>query len=442
MKELKVIAGLIIFTLFFMKARAQVKLTPPQVKEIVIHNAAGGLGGGMSADVKVFAENGEWHSYLIQKTSKQLNPERRSYDSTLHRFIAVINPQLVNHLLGGIAVIRPAITPSTFGLTAQKLIEGLKNDAKAPITQTPDFEKLITQKVIHDAIVKSVVGIDRMDDFEYCEVTIFTRHNDSVKLSTRNLCPTKLPWTFNNHFTYDMGVNNFVVAAIGNEDIPNKQALNISSLKESIYNYIDDQNPAAPIATFKWNYDYPENLKLLTEHFTITEKVLYGNEYSCWLRTKAMPANASIEGRIDMARREDINTVIEYAGLIDRHFKADNFVFKYYSNRPDSHFAFSYNTGQSPYNSLRYLSKKLPELSKADSSKTISFWLGAPDESSFWIICPDSKVLLTYHSVTTPNGETAPIYPPQDPSMSWTTKSDTWYLFDGAGKVLKQGLRF
>ncbi len=442
MKKLRVIAGLLIFTIFFTKTLAQVKVTSTQVKEIVIHNAVAGLGGGMSADVKVVAEKDEWHSYLVRKTSQQLNPERKSYDSTLHRFIAVISPQLLNHLLSGIAVINPAVTPLTFGLTAQKLIEGLKNDAKAPITQAPHFEKLITQKVIDDAIIKSVVGIDRTDDYEYCEVTIFTTRNDSVKLSTGNLCPTKLPWTFNNHFTYDMAVNNFVAAAIGNEDIPNKEALNISSLKESIYNYIDDQNPDALVATFRWMYDYPENLKLLTEHFTITEKISYGNVFSCWLRTRAMPANASIEGRIDMTRREEINTVIGYAGLIDQYFKADNFVLKYYSNRPDSHFAFSYSTGQSPYNSLRYLSKKLPELSKTDSSKTISFWLGAPDESSFWIMFPGSKTLLTYHSVTTPNGQTAPIYPPQDPNATWTTKSYTWYLFDDAGKVLGQGLRF
>jgi|GEM_PF-4575054 len=433
---------LLIFNLFFITAKAQIKLAPIQVKEILVRNTVAGLGGSTSADVKVVAEAGKWNSYLTHKTSYSRMPGRQSYDSVSQKFIAVVSPILLNNMLTGIAAVKPAITSSTFNLTPNKLIAELKNGAKLPVSNSPDFEKLITQKDINDAIAKNIVDIGAMDVYVYCEVDIVTRKNDTVKLKTRNFYPTKLPWMINNQATYDMAINNFVVAAIGNEDVPNKEALNISSLKESIYKYIDERNASAPIASFKWQYDYPENLKLLTENFTISKKFLYGNVYSCLLRTNTMPANASLECQIDMTRKSDVKMVIEYAALIDKYFKTNNFMFNYYRNLKDAYIGFAYYTGRSPYYSLEYLGKKLPELAKTDSTQVIHCWISAPDDASTWIMFPDNKALLTYHSVTTPNGETAPIYPPLDPNANWSIKSNTYYLFDGSGKVLSQGRGF
>ena len=441
MKNPTAVTALIILNLFYITSWAQVKLMPNQVKEIVIHSKIGGLNGGMTADIKVVAEVGKWNSYLTRKTSSLRLRQQHSYDSLLNRFITVISPATINNLLNGITVIKSIITQSTFGLTPNVLIAGLKADAKLPLTRAPDFEDLITQKIINEAIKKSVVEINRMDDYEYCDILIITRHNDTVKLSTQNVCCTKLPWTLNNHPTYDMAINSFVVAAIDKEDVPNKEALNISSLKESIFNYIDEHNANAPIATFRWNYNYPENVKLLTEHFTIKERFYYGDVYTCVLKTSTMPANAIFECRVDMTRREDINQIIEYAAHIDKYFKTDNFVYKYYNNRPQCLFDFSYYTGQSPYSSLSYLNRKLPELAKVDSTKTLNLLVIAPDESSYWTIFPDNKMLLTRHSVTTQDGKTAPIYPVENPNITWTGRLYSYYLFDSTGKVLAKGDR-
>ncbi len=155
-----------------------------------------------------------------------------------------------------------------------------------------------------------------------------------------------------------------------------------------------------------------------------------------------MPANASLQSTIDMTRSEDIRMVIGYAALIDKYFKAGNFALKYYSNRPDCYISFSSNTGRSPFSSLAFLAKKYPELAKADSSQTVFCWLSAPDDASTWMLFPDNKCLLTYHSVSTPDGKTLPIYPPQDPNLNWAMRSNTWCLFDGTGKVLEEGRSF
>ncbi|WP_184545365.1 hypothetical protein [Mucilaginibacter sp. FT3.2] len=441
MKNPLMVVIFILFNLSFVSAWSHIKLAPTQIKEIVVHNATGSLGGGLAADMEVILEDGKWHSYLTRKTSS-LRIRNKSYDSTLHKLIATINPIIINRLLNGIAIIKPVITPATFRLTPLALITELKDSATVPITHSPDFAKLIRQKVINNVISKTVVDMNVMDDFEYCQILIITLKNDTIKLDTRNLCPTKQPWAFNNKPTYNMAFNNFVVVAMGTEDLPNKTTLNINCLKECIYKYVDERNTGDPISTFRWTHNYPGNLKLLTEHFTIKQRFMTGNVYQCTLKTKTMPSNAIFEARINMARKQDIQMIIDYGALIDQYFNANNFVFNYYSNRPKTQIDFSYNTGQTPYYSLTYLSKKLPDQAKIDSSQTISFWIAVADDSSYWIMFPDHKALLTYHSVTTPHGETAPIYPPQDRNATWYTKSNTYYLFDGAGKVLSQGIGF
>ena len=434
---------IIIFNLFSSEARAQIKLAPAQVSKILVHNAAGGLGGSESADIEVIPESGGWNSYLVRKTKNELRLRRKPYDTVMHQFIRNLRPSLVANLLNGIAVIKPVITPSTFGLTAPGLIAELKAGAKAPVTDAPDFNKLITQKAIDQVIRKTVVDEVVMDDFEYSEVSVITKSNDTIKLSTRILCPTKLPWTIGKQVTYDMAINNFVLAAIGKENVPNKITLSIGSLKEAIYKYIDEQHTNAPTADFKWKYYYPEKLKLLTEHFKIMgTRFLQGNYYYCRLSTSGMPPAVLFESTLDMTSDEDVHMTIAYAALIDQYFKSDNFVLDYYGERPNAHITLSYYTGKSPYPPLSNFSKKLPELAKTDSTQCICFWAGTDDDTSYWVLFPNHQSLLTYHAVSTADGKAAPIFPAQDPDANWYTKTNTWYLFDAAGKVLSQGIGF
>jgi len=430
---------LIIFQGF--AVHAQVRLAPSQVKKILVHNAVGGLGGGESADIEVLPEAGGWNSYLVRRTKNEIMLRRKPDDTVEHQFITTIAAPILTKLLSSIAVVKPVITPSTFGLTAPGLIAELKAGAKVPVTDAPDFTKLISQKVIGQVIRKSVVDEVVMDDFEYSEVDVVTRRNDTIKLSTRTLCPTKLPWTIRGHMTYDMAINNFVLAAIAKENVPNKITLSIGSLKEAIYKYIDEQHTDAPIADFKFKYYYPEKLKLLKEKFTVLgSRWLQGNFYYCRLSTSGMPPAVLFESTLDMTSDEDVRMTIAYAALIDWYFKSDNFVLSYYGNRPGAHITLSYYTGHSPYPPLSNFSKKLPELAKTDSTQAICFWAGTDDDTSYWVLFPDHQSLLTYHAVSTADGKAAPIYPAQDTAGSWFTKTNTWYLFDAGGKVLRQGL--
>jgi len=172
----------------------------------------------------------------------------------------------------------------------------------------------------------------------------------------------------------------------------------------------------------------------------IVKRWMQGDTYSCVLRTKTMPADATLESRIDMTRKQDINRVIKYANLLDKYFNSNNFVLKYYSSCTDCHLIFACYNENSAHPSLSYLNKKLPELAKADATQVISFWTTAPDDSATWMLFPDGKSLLTYHSITTPGMTTAPIFPPHQPGDDWNTITHTYFLFDNNGTILSQGL--
>jgi len=348
MKKVVVAAVLTLLNLFFFNSIAQVKLEPRQIKEIMVHNTEAGLGGGVYVDIKVVAENGQWHSYLIHKNSYMIDPGRKSYDSALRRPTAILKPMAVTKLLNGLAVIKPAVTKETFSLTPASLINQLKKGAKIPITHSPDFRRLITQKAIDKAIAKALTPDIVMDDFEQCKVEIITISRDTIKLSTDNLSPTKQPWTINKKTTYDMAINNFVIAAMGAEAVPNKRTLSFNSLKEHIYNDIDKRSPASPIATFKWNYYYPSSLKLLNQHFSIKKSYLSDNIYLVRLKTKAMSDNAELDARVDMTRPRDIDKMISYSALVDKFFLSDNFVFKFYKNRAGNIISFPTIRGDLP----------------------------------------------------------------------------------------------
>jgi hypothetical protein len=421
-------------------AHSQNKLAPLQIKEIIVHNANGGLGGGETADIDVVPEFGGWSSYLVRRTKNEMR-RRKPFDTTMHQLIATLRPELIAKLLNGIAAPKPKITQATFRLYAPGLIAELKAGAKAPVTDAPDFGQLISQPMVDEVIRKTVVDEMVMDDFEYTEVRVITRHNDTIKLSTRILCPTKQPWTIGKRLTYDMAINNFVLAAIGKKNVPNKRTLSIASLKDAIFQSIDKQHTNAPIANFKWRYYYAENLKILTAHFKVLgTRFLGGNYYCCRLSTGAMPSAVLFESTIDMTSGEDVRRTVAYADVANQYFRSDNFVLGYYGKRAGAYITLSCYTGKSPYPSLSNFSKTLPELAQTDSTQTICFWAGTEDDTSYWILFPNHQSLLTYHSITTPDGKAAPIFTPQDPKDSWYTKSRTWYLFDAGGKVLQHGL--
>lgn len=430
----------IIINTCFTTAWSQTWLAPEQVKEILISTYSGGLIGHTYAGITVVPEAGKWHSYIIRKSNDEVAQPAKSYDSILYRPVAVLNTALLNDMLNGATIIKPVITPSTFNITAQNLIAELKSSARAIVTQPVNFGKLINQQVIDSTIKKLVVNSIYMDALAAVDIRIVSKQNDTLKISTRNFNVTKLPWTVGTgkQHTYNMNINNFVLAAMGNENLPNKDNLTIGSLKESIFKYIDEHNTGAPIATYKWRYAYPESLSELEQHFTIKQRFLYGDMYTCTLKTMYMPENAFLEANINMTSQHDIKMVVEYAALIDQYFKAGNFVLNYYSKLPDSRISFSCNTSRSPYTNLKHLREKLPAISQADSTQVISFWASVPDDTSKWVVFPDNKTLLTYHSVTTPNGQTAPIYPHQPAGLNWREKSYTFYLFDKTGKVIAQ----
>jgi len=106
MKTVTAALVFIVFNLYFINTRAQVRLAQEQIKEILVGNAVAGLGGSTSAQIKVVNEAGTWRSYLMLKAGTSMEPGRKSYDSVMHKFIAVVSPVLINNMLNGIGFIK------------------------------------------------------------------------------------------------------------------------------------------------------------------------------------------------------------------------------------------------------------------------------------------------------------------------------------------------
>ncbi|EHQ30621.1 hypothetical protein Mucpa_6570 [Mucilaginibacter paludis DSM 18603] len=417
----------------------QVKLSIEQIKKITVQTTVAGMRTGNSESFEIVSEAGQWKSFRTIKDSSGFGLQAQK--NTTYKLLGILPPADVGDLLNCITHTKTGINSSTFDLNPKRLISELKSGAKIPISEAPDFDKLISQTIIDEAVAKTVIKMDIMDYLTFCEVDIISKRNDTIKVTSRNMCPTKLPWTINNKISYDMGINKFIEAAAGNENIPNKELLNVNSLKAAIFKYIDDHNADEPISTFRWHYYYPYTLGILRQHFSIQKKLQYENVYSCILKTSKMPSNAVIYANIDMASMKDVGMLVQYAALIDHYFEGNNFVLKYYRNVPKAHIGFPFEAYHSPYSSTRSLKRSLPELADVDSTQSISFYASEPDDTSQWTIYSGNMVLLRYHSITTPHGETAPIFPPVDPKLNWSARTDHYYLFDGTGKVLREGDR-
>jgi hypothetical protein len=429
------VAAVVLFVsgLLLTNAQAQLKITPSDVREITVNTVVAGLLGNMSTFVKVVPVGGVWRSYIVHKARTLYSSDNINYDSTLNRLITEVDPLLVNRFLQGITVIKPRRTRETFGLTPNGLIAGLRRDAKSTLTDTDILDSVITQSIIDSTITSTVTNPIVLDAFEGCTLSIITKSSDTTKINTRVYCPTKLPWTINNKQTYDMSINNFVVAIMGQEDVVSKYNLSINSLIERIYHNIDRRYKNMPITTFKWKHNNPETVKRLTDQFNAEPYWAYGDTFDVYLTTSAMFASTRIGATIDMTRSEDIERLIAYGKLVDQYLTKSNFMFNYYRKKNKARISFRYKDGWVPNIPTNNLSVMVPGLSNADLAKTVTCSVDLPDDYSDWMLFPDGRLLLFRHQLSTP--DTAPFYLKKT-SGSSRQSSYSYILYNREGKIL------
>lgn len=380
------------------------KIEPGDIDKILLTAKDGSLSGGSEIDMELVKERGHWNSYQIMKD--YFNSDMGgapSMHSTERKLITTLTQQQIADFLNSIAIIKPQYDLNTFNLTPAVLIAGLRKNVKHS-DETPKLETIITDTALQQVLAGMIKDEAGYDVMMHCDIRVVKNNGDILKLETDHMYVTMLPWKINGQDSYDMNINRFFDAAMGKTDYPNKMGINVKAFNNIVFDSIDNMYSSKPIASYRWNYTYADNVKLLKNNFTwIGEKRAYkSTKYNFSLQSKGMPSNINIEATVDITDRTGIERLIAYANFITPYLQTDNFVFKYYRNKTDCGIRVAYDWNNQENHAWEWLEKKIPYLKTVDPDKTIRFQAYAPDDNSTWLLLPNNKLILIEHSPNSP----------------------------------------
>jgi hypothetical protein len=384
----------IVYFLLACSAFAQQTIKPAEINKILITSAAWGMGGGGGSDFEVLHEHGKWNIYYVRQFGEQLREP--SYNQSFHIPIGAMSPLLLANFLNSVAVIKPQLNWRMFGLTPASFKTA---PSKKSSPKTPKIEDFINDKTLEEAI-KASGDNGIMDFMPTATIKIVKSNNDTLKIESHEQSLCMVPWTIGKTKTFDINISCFVSAVINNCDYANYDRLRPDELKHNVLNYIEDNYASAAIGNYNWSYGYPYNLKLIKSNFNISELRYTGNERRCKLSSKDWPANISIYATISIDDLAGIQHLIRFKDTISRCLKNNNFAFKYYESLPGGQIIFPFNPS---LNSVAYIvlndvAKRLPVIMKTDPGKWVNFEIKSPEGNSQWLLLPDNKLVLLWHS--------------------------------------------
>lgn len=413
MKKLFVGFMALLYTGVFANAVPAQQINPSPIRKILLTTGWGGMANSETIGMEVVNEDGQWNSYQVLKDVFNSDAGGEpSVHTTARKQITTLTQQQVMDFLNSIAVIKPHYNLKTFNLLPAKLIAGLRKNTKGTV-EKPKLETYINETSLYQALANIIKDETVLDAAINCSISIVKGNGDTLKMESSHMYATMLPWRINGRNSYDMNINRFLIAAMGNMDYPNKYILSNDALKETIYKSIDTKYPSEPIAAYRWDNSYPDNVALLKKTFTGIGKYYRGRDtYNCLLQSNGMPSNVKIETAVNISDRKGIKRLTDFNNLVTACLRTDNFVFKYFRNNPNAVIYLQYPTR--PGNIFNELGNKMAFLKNIDTSQVVRFNVSVPDDSSTWLLLPDRKLVLTYHLNSTSDGTVAPIFPTDD----------------------------
>lgn len=375
------------------------KINLTDISKILLTAKDGGMNGGREIDVEIVKEHGHWNSYQIMKDVFNADYDPHTHvggEPTMHsterKQIATLTKQQIIDFLNSVAIIKPQYSLNTFNFFPAVLIAELRKNVKGTVNETPKLEDIITEVSLQQALAGIIKDESGYDAFVHCDIRIVKANNDVLKMQTEHLYTTMLPWKINGQDSYDMNINRFFIAAMGKIVYPNKEILGVKALEDEIYNTIDRKYSEKPIATYRWNYTYADNVNLLKNNFTwVAKQPLWGSmTYRYTLQSNIMPSGIYIEATLDIADRTEIEHLIAYSNLATSYLKADNFVFKYYRDKPNCNIRISYNSNDPVNGEWEGLQQSIPYLQTMEANKVINFSVYAADDYSHWLLLPNN----------------------------------------------------
>jgi len=248
------------FLIFFWKcaamlivshAQAQQRIALSDVQKILLTTAEGSMGPSTEIDMEVINENGKWNSYqVIRDFFNTDQGGERSSISLERKLIATLSALQITAFLNSIATIKPVLDDHTFNLSTAKLKADLQKEVREP-GKTSKLNDLIDDAAISRAILGVIKDIGVADWGKTCSISIVKTNGDVLKMETRHLYITMLPWTMNKQDSYDVNINAFFIAAMGNQQYPNRATLDINNLEDCIYDYLGGNKIAGTLKMTK-----------------------------------------------------------------------------------------------------------------------------------------------------------------------------------------------
>jgi hypothetical protein len=437
MKKMTLCLALLFFALDY-GALAQKQINVKDIKKILLVTGWGGMGGWTDVSMEILPEQNQWNSYQTGKAVDNRFEKERNERSVERKHMATLSITDMNNLLTSIAVVKPYFNWHIFGITSENLKTYVRNGPD-PEIDGPKISDYVNDKTIAEAIITSQKN-SIMDAGVHCSMMIVTGTNDTIKLDTRNMNICMQPWKIGSKETYDMSINRFFVAAMGKEAYPNKDLLQAESLKKVVVEDIYHTYAAAPMSAYQWEHDYPGNLKLIKSNYTITDLKLRGFfQGHGVLHSSTMPKNAIIEAGINLANTASVQKLVRFKDTLTAELKANNFVFKYYSDRPEAKliFPWDYSYGATGYIIWSEIQKQVPSLTKSDAEKMIYVHVEVAHGGSYWLLLPDGKLILLFNSGNNPAGLDNALVHKVTASLRFDTYAH-YVLFNLDGTLTKQ----
>jgi hypothetical protein len=177
--------------------------TPANIKKIILQDTGSDLIYFNETRVEIVNEQGHWNSYQISQVTEMGNQKERD---SVRKYIVTLEAGAIGKFLHSLTILKPAFNWREFGITPATMRADLQAGNKETI---PGFEKVVNEQTIAKAINDMGTMIRFTDDKSYCSIKIVDNREDTttIKSGFQTLC--MLPWRFNNHQTFNMGITAF-----------------------------------------------------------------------------------------------------------------------------------------------------------------------------------------------------------------------------------------
>jgi len=386
------------------------QLTVQQIDKIILNENEGGMGGGITSSYTITRNNTGWESSRTNKSSTLISHKTGKWensDSAQIKFVAKINPVVVNRLVYAINHPIKSFSPDLFGITEKFLKTHADSILKSTFYQpTAQQIAMLKQEITGDRINQAITRLQQSDYTDVADIVkmaIVKKNGDTLKIESTSLESFKLPWKVPREGdVYNLAISRFCAGAMNGGS---HSLLNGGHIYGDICSDIYDKYCKDRVTAAYFREHFATAFKQLESCYTIsginTSDILQAGDPIVFMQLHGttMPENANVSTALRIKHNNDVARLVNTKGKFDSLLKQKNFLLDFVLHSPgyrltieDPNDSLSqYNWHQSNYPYL----KDFPQASIMEfriQNKT------SEDEYSQWTLLPNGQLVLLWLS--------------------------------------------